>query len=210
MMKKTGKWVLSVCSKVLVILLVVLLLPFAKDLRRLVIPDVTGEIRTQSRIIEQKLETSKRLEVTTVDELGVLEAETTVIIFGKVGSTTIKYRYTASIGIDLNKVIMTVDSDRIIFTLPQAEVLNDGIEAIEINKHNLFSKAIEKSVETLLSEQRIKCREQYMSDSGHIQKIREDTLKTFNDTICNWLDGSGERHYDFEILIPENDEKAVV
>ena len=55
---------------------------------------------------------------------------------------------------------MTTDSDRIIFALPDPEILNDGIEALEINKNNLFSKAIEKSVETLLNEQKMKCREQ--------------------------------------------------
>ena len=59
---------------------------------------------------------------------------------------------------------MTTDSDRIIFTLPDPEVLNDGIEALEINRHDFFSKAIDKSVESLLSEQRLKCREQYLTE----------------------------------------------
>lgn len=198
-MKKTGKWFLSVISRVLVILLVIVLLPFAKDFRRMMIPDVTGEIRTQSRIIEQKLESSQRLEVTTIDEEGVLKAETSVIIFGTVGSTTIRYRYTASAGIDLGRVVMTEDSDRIIFVLPAVEILNDGIEALEINKNNLFSKAIEKSVETLLSEQRYKCREQYLNEAQHSSKTREDAEKAFNETVCRWLESFGERHYEFEI-----------
>ena len=107
-MKKTGKWALSVFSRALVIILVILLLPYAKDLLRLVVPDVTGEIRTQSRIIEQKLESSQRLEVTSVDEEGVLESNTSVIIFGTVGTTSIRYRYTASIGVDLSKVIKII------------------------------------------------------------------------------------------------------
>ena len=201
-MKKTGKWILSIIARVIVIILVILLLPYAKDLYHLIIPDATGEIRTQSKILEQKLESSQRLEVTTIDEEGVLQADTNVIIFGTVGTTTIKYRYTASVGIDLSKVIMTVDSDRIIFTLPDTEILNDSIEALEINKHNLFSKAIDKSTETLLAEQRIKCRELYISDEQHSQKTREDTSKAFTETICQWLESFGERHYEFEILYP--------
>lgn len=201
-MKKTGKWILSIIARVIVIILVILLLPYAKDLYHLIIPDATGEIRTQSKILEQKLESSQRLEVTTIDEEGVLQADTNVIIFGTVGTTTIKYRYTASVGIDLSKVIMTVDSDRIIFTLPDTEILNDSIEALEINKHNLFSKAIDKSTETLLAEQRIKCRELYIADEQHSQKTREDTSKAFTETICQWLESFGERHYEFEILYP--------
>ena len=203
-MKKTGKWFLSVISKAVVIFLVIVLLPFAKDFRRLLIPDVTGEIRTQSRIIEQKLESSQRLEVTTIDEEGVLKAETSVIIFGTVGTTTIRYRYTASAGIDLGKVVMTADSDRIIFILPPIGILNDGIEPLEINKNNLFSKAIEKSVETLLSEQRAKCREQYLKEAQHSEKTRKDAEKAFTETICQWLESFGERHYEFEILFSED------
>lgn len=207
-MKKTGKWLLSLLSKAILIVAVIVFVPFAKDLYRLILPDINGEIMTQSTIIRQKLESSKRLEVTTVDEEGVLEAKTNVIIFGTVGSTTIKYRYTASVGIDLSRVIMTADSDRIIFNLPETEILNDGIEALEINKHNLFSRAIEKSVETLLSEQREKCREQYLSDEQHVLKIKEDAVRAFNDTVCQWLEGAGERHYEIEIIIHE-DEAAV-
>ena len=199
-MKKTGKWAFSVFTKAIIIILVILLLPYAKDLYRLIAPNVNGEILTQSKILEQKLSSSQRLEVTTVDEEGLIESKTNVIIFGTVGTTTIRYRYTASIGIDLKNVIMTTENDRIVFLLPEAEVLNDGIEAIEINKHNLFSKAIEKSVETLLAEQREKCREQILSEKEHTEKIREDAVLAFKETVCKWLDSYGERHYEIEVI----------
>ncbi len=199
-MKKTGKWALSVISKALVIILVITLLPFARTWIRQLLPDATGEIQVQSMILEQKLESSKRLEVTTIDEEGVLEAKTNVIILGTVGTTTIRYRYTASVGIDLSKVVMTPDSDRIIFELPDPEILNDGIEALEINKNNFFSKAVEKSVETLLNEQKLKCREQYISEKEHSDRAWEDIRKSFETTICQWLEQYGERHYKFEFI----------
>ena len=180
---------------------------YEESLDQYILPDLTGEIRIQSRILQQKLESSQRLEVTTVDEEGVLESETNVIIFGTVGTTTIRYRYTASIGIDLSKVIMIAESDRILFSLPDPEIINDGIEALEINRRNLFSKAIEKSVEALLSEQRLKCREQYLTDQDHSDRIRLDAEKAFNDTVCHWLEGSGERHYEFVIRM-QNEEAA--
>ena len=125
-MKKARRGALSIISRALVILLVIALLPFAKDLYRLIMPDVTGEIAVQSRILQQKLESSQRMEVTRIEEEGVLEAKTNVIIFGTVGSTTIRYRYTASFGIDLKKVKMTAESDRITFVLPDIEVLVAG------------------------------------------------------------------------------------
>ena len=199
-MKKTGKWLLSLLTKALVIILVILLLPLARTLIRRIMPDAAGEIRIQSMVLEQKLESSKRLEVTTIDEEGILEAKTNVVILGTVGSTTIRYRYTASVGIDLSKVVMTTDSDRIIFELPDPEILNDGIEALEINKNNFFSKAIEKSAETLLNEQKLKCREQYITEKQHSERAWEDIRKSFEDTICQWLENFGERHYEFEFV----------
>ena len=78
--------------------------------------------------------------------------------------------------------------------------LNDGIEALEISKNNLFSKAIEKSVETLLNEQKMKCREQYVTEKEHSDRAWEDIRKSFEETICQWLENYGERHYEFEFV----------
>ena len=69
------------------------------------------------------MESSKRLEVTTVDEEGTLEAKTSVVLLGTVGSTTIRYRYSASIGIDLAKVEMSADGDSLVFLMPDPEIL---------------------------------------------------------------------------------------
>ena len=199
-MKKARRWTLSLITKVLTVILIIMLLPYAKQLFSFILPDTVGEIRVQSAVLHQKLDASKKIEVTSVDETGIMEADTNVIIFGTVGKTTIRYRYTASIGIDLSKVIMTEDSDRIIFLLPETEVLNDGIEALEINRQDLFSKAIDKSIETLLSDQRLQCREQYLNGEQHSEKNWENTVKAFQDTICQWLDPFGERHYLFEFV----------
>jgi len=209
-MKKTPKWFLSIVSKAIIIILVIILLPFGKQLFQLILPGTIGEINTQSRILEQKLESSQRLEVTKVEEAGILEAKTNVIILGTVGSTTIKYKYTASLGITLNDVIMTTENDRIIFYLPDPVILNDGIEAIEVFKNNFFSHAIDKSTEVLLNEQKEKCRKQYLTDTKHTQKIWEDTQKAFEETLCKWLDPYGKRHYRFEFhKLEENKEYSL-
>ena len=197
-MKKTGKWFASIAAKALIVILVILLLPYAGQLFQLILPGITGEINAQSRILEQKLESSQRLEVTKVEEDGILEAKTDVIILGTVGTTTIRYKYTASLGIDLNEVVLTPDSDRIIFYLPDPVILNDGIEATEVRKQDFFSHAIDKSTETLLDEQKQKCRELYLTDPANREKVWADTQKAFEETLCKWLDSYGERHYGFE------------
>ena len=91
-MKHVGKWLLKVISKALVIALVIMIILFASNPLRELLRNVQGEIRLQSTILKQKMESSKRLEVTTVDEEGTLEAKTSVVLLGTVGSTTIRYR----------------------------------------------------------------------------------------------------------------------
>ena len=207
-MKHVGKWILKVITKAAVIALVIMIVLFASDPFREMLRNVRGEIRLQSTILKQKLESSKRLEVTKIDEEGTLEAKTSVVLLGTVGSTTIRYRYTASVGIDLGKVVMSTDNDSIVFLMPEPEILNDGIEPLEINKNNLFSKAIDKSTETLLNEKRMKCREEYMESGLYADRNWEDLVKAFQDTICSWLDDYGERHYQF-VFIRENPTAAV-
>ena len=199
MERRKQRWIFRLLKLMVAVFLIVAALFSWKPVSNL-FHNVTGEIEVQSSVLRKKLESSKRLEVTKVDEEGTLEADTSVIILGKVGSTTIRYRYTASLGIDLEKVIIDTDSDSIIFSIPDPEVLNDGIEALEVKKRDFFSKAIDKSVETLLYEQRIRCREQYLNEKIHSERIWTDTIKAFNDTLGSWLDGYGERHYQFEFV----------
>ena len=201
-MKRTGKWLISLLGRSLAILLVIFLFPAARSLYLRYMPGMMGEIQTQSTVLAQKLQSTSRLEVTRVEEEGVIQSQTNVIILGTVGTATIRYRYSASIGIDLSQVVFTAESDRIVFSLPDPEVLNDGIEALQINRNDFFSRAIDKSTETLLNEQKEKCREQYLKEE-HSQRIWKDTIHAFEETICEWLEPFGERHYQFE-FIPQN------
>ena len=203
-MKRKGKRIFRHAFRAAAAVLIAVTVLYAWKPVKSLLYNVTGEIEVQSAVLKQKLTSSKRLEVTAVDEEGVLDAKTSVILLGTVGSTQIRYRYTASLGIDLSRVVMDTDSDAIVFGLPAAEVLNDGIEALEVSKHNFFSRAVEKSVETLLNEQRIKCREQYLNEKQHSERTWEDTVRAFEETICSWLDPYGERHYRFEFVSLDN------
>ena len=206
-MKRATRWTLSLLTKVIVILLVIVLLPFARQLFTTLFPDLKGEIRTQSVILEQKLRSSQRLEVMTVEEEGVLNSETNVIILGTVGRTSIKYRYTASLGINLQNVVMKAETDRIVFLLPDTEILNDSIEALLVSRQNFFSHAIDPKTETLLSEQKEKCRQQYMSTESTSAKVWENTVQAFEKTICSWLEEYSDRHYTFAFERKSDTEK---
>ena len=195
---RKGKRPLTLAIFILVVVLVVLLFPFLRQGFLNLFPDLRGEITTQSSVIKQKLESSSRLEVTTVEEEGLLEAKTNVVLLGTVGKTSIRYRYNASVGIDLSRVEVAEEEDAIVFLLPPWEVLNDGITALEVKKQDFFSHAIDKSTETLLEEQRGKCRKQFEAGGEHDEKLWADTTRALEETVCEWLSSYGQRHYRFE------------
>lgn len=193
-----GKRPLRLAFFLLFVILLVLLFPFLRQGWMNLFPDLRGEITAQSTLLKQKLESSSRLEVTTVEEEGLLEAKTSVILLGTVGKTSIRYRYNASLGIDLKRVGVREEEDAVVFLLPPWEILNDGITALEVNKQDFFSHAIDKSTETLLAEQREKCREQFEPGGGHDAELWADTTRALEETVCEWLASYGQRHYRFE------------
>jgi len=199
-MKKGRRWLMAVSVRVVAALLIVFLLPFASRWARDLFFDIQGEIRTQSQVLTRKLEASQRLETVKVDEEGVLQADTSVILLGTVGTTIIDYRYEASLGIDLKKVELRTEDDRIVFLLPELEVLTDSIEALKVDKQNFWSRAIEKSTEQLLSEKREACRRYYLEENEHSPETWANTVKALENTVCQWLEGTGERHYEFEFV----------
>lgn len=206
MRRNHGKRPLSWVIVLLLALLLVLLFPFLRRGFMNLFPDLRGEITAQCSILKQKLESSSRLEVTTVEEEGVLEAKTRVVLLGTVGKTSIRYRYNASVGIDLSRVEVKEEEDAIVFHLPPWEILNDGITALEVKKQDFFSHAIDKSTEELLEEQRVKCRKQFEPGGGHDEKLWADTTKALEETVCEWLASYGQRHYRFEFRRKQPDD----
>lgn len=201
--RKTG----SVLFKAFLVIVIIFVIPYAHNFWKRIFPDTTSEIRTQSIVLMQKLEASSRLEVLTVEEDGETLFNTNVILLGTVGRTSIRYRYTASIGIDLSRVKIQTAQDKIIFILPDPEILNDGVEAMKINKQNLLSYAIDKKTETMLQEIRMKCRNDYLTDPDHMSKAWDYTVQAFEKTVCEWLEDYGERHYQF-VYTRESDQAA--
>lgn len=195
---RKGLWLRAVGVRVAAALAIVMMLPFATRWARDLFFDIRGEIRTQSAVLSRKLEASQRLETVKVEEEGVLKADTSVIILGTVGTTIIDYRYEASLGIDLKKVELRTEEERIVFLLPELEVLTDSIEARKVDRQNFWSRTIEKSTEQLLSEKREACRRYYLEENEHSADAWNDTVKALENTVCQWLEGTGQRHYEFD------------
>ena len=196
-MKTAGKWVGKILAKVIVIVLVIVLLPYAFRLAERAFPELSGRVQVESAALMRTLKASSRLETTTVEEEGVLEANTSVVVLGTVGKTVITYLYKASLGIDLSRVQLKRNGKTITFLIPPLEVLNDSIEAKEVNKNDFFSYAIDKSPETLLAEQQLRCRETFLNEKETDGVTWEHTQKALLDSIGEWLKTYGDSSYTF-------------
>ena len=196
-MKKAGTWVLNILGKALILILVIVALPYAFRLAENVFPDLTGRIQNQTAVLMRELQGSKRLETAKIIEEGILQSDTDVILLGTVGKTTISYRYEGSMGIDLAKVELKRSGKKLTFLLPAPEMLSDRIEALDVTRNDFLSHAIDKSVEDLMEEQRLKCRAYYLEENEHSEKAWEETKKAFEETIGAWANTFGRENYTF-------------
>jgi len=114
-----------------------------------------------------------------------------------VGRTVITYRYRASLGVDLKKVELKRDGKQMTFLIPPLEVLADSIEPLEVTKNDFFSHAIDRSTESLLQEQLMKCREACLQEKEDSETAWENTQKAFRETIGEWLQAFGDASYTF-------------
>jgi len=154
-------------------------------------------VQVESAALMRSLRASQRLETTTVEEEGVLDAKTSVVLLGTVGRTVITYRYRASLGVDLKKVELKRDGKQMTFLIPPLEVLADSIEPLEVTKNDFFSHAIDRSTESLLQEQLMKCREACLQEKEDSETAWENTQKAFRETIGEWLQAFGDASYTF-------------
>jgi len=196
-MKKAGKWIAGILGRTIVLVLVIVLLPYAFQAAERLFPELSGRVQVESAALMRSLRASQRLETTTVEEEGVLDAKTSVVLLGTVGRTVITYRYRASLGVDLKKVELKRDGKQMTFLIPPLEVLADSIEPLEVTKNDFFSHAIDRSTESLLQEQLMKCREACLQEKEDSETAWENTQKAFRETIGEWLQAFGDASYTF-------------
>ncbi len=206
-MKNGRRRIFRMFRNAFTVLLVLLLLPFALRLADRLFPDLTGRIQAQSTLLLRELKASSRLETMKVSEEGTLESNTRVILLGEVGRTTIHYRYEGSFGIDLGRVELRTEGTKLIFLLPPIEILNDHIEPLTVRRKDFLSYAIDPSIQSLMELQRLKCRDQILTEKAVAEEAWEDTVQAFRKTIAQWIDEGNSQLFTYEYRAAAQDIK---
>ncbi|MBQ8159624.1 MAG: DUF4230 domain-containing protein [Clostridia bacterium] len=181
-MKRFAKWLGKIVARVLVLVLTIVLLPYASKYINRWMPDGTQSAVTLSAILERHMESSQRLETAVVEDTGVLTSTVDAKFIGAVQKVTFYYTYRASLGIDLTKIEISQTGSRLEISIPEIEVLQDSLEPTSVEKDDFWFPLTEKRRMQLLEDEKLKCRTHYLEENAENQQAKEyaaESLKSF-------------------------------
>lgn len=206
-MKRFLHWLGKTVGSAVCIVLVIVLLPYAAKLAELLLPAIDGAAINTSVTLKREMQSSARLETVRVSEEGVLNSSTSAALIGEVQSVTVKYTYTAGIGVDLAKVNISVDGNTITLSLPQPEVLSDSLHPDEIVKDDFWYPLTDERRQALLDAEQERCRSYYLDQYINSDDMWQSTVKAFESTIAAWLgEGANGVTFRYEQHQPESDQ----
>lgn len=184
-MKAVLGWIARVLGTVIALVATIVLLPYGSDLVNYVMPDVTSAAERTAAVISSKLTESARLETVYFTESGTVKHDLTLGGVS-VGGLTFDYEYNASFGIDLSKVQMIVNGSRIVFLLPQPELILDSINPYNISRRDTLVIISDDDYEGLVERERLVCREKYLTGEKS-QELWDSAVKAMQNTFGLWL-----------------------
>lgn len=190
-MKKLLHWLARTVAAALSLVLAVVLLPYASRWASSFLPDLSGAALNTSILLSHQMQESARLETTVVEDEGVLNATTSAMFLGTVQSVTIQYVYRASLGIDLRKVEMHLEGNRITLLVPEVEILSDSLTPVQVVKDDFWYPLTEERRQRLLQEELAGCRERCLAEYAASDDAWENTVSALSDTVSAWMGAGG-------------------
>ena len=188
--KRVGKWLSRTLAGAVSTVLVIVLLPWGAKLAWRYLPDLSGHTEVMAQTLSRRLEESARLETLKIEEEGLLTASTSALFLGTVQQVTIRYRYEASLGIDLRRVTVSAQGHTLILTLPPMEVLADSLTPESIDRDDFWYPLTDRRREALLEEERLACRTRCLEEQLGSTEAWDQICRTLDTTIAQWLEGA--------------------
>ena len=186
-MKALLRWLARTVGGALTIVLVIVLFPHISRLAARLLPDESGAAIRASAVLSTRLENSARLETLQVDETGVIAYDIKAALIGTVASINVHYDYQASFGIDLRQVQLRIESGKLVFLLPEPELIQDALTPQEVARNDFWYPGFsDADYQKLLEDERLARRAHYLSGEGSAA-LWDATLKAFNETIAAWM-----------------------
>ena len=190
-MRRAGRgmlrWLRRMTATTAAIVLSLALLPQVWSWLNDRLPELSGSTETISMVLSRHLEESSRLETSVVDDEGITTSRVDALIMGTVQTVTIRYRYQASIGIDLRRVSYSLEDGHLLMSLPPLEVLLDRITPISVDRKDFWYPLTERRRQKLLNDELLRCRTHYLEENSETEAAWENTVSVMHATLGSWL-----------------------
>ena len=188
--KRIGRWLARIVAGAISTVLVIVLLPWGAKLAWRYLPDLSGYTEVAAQTLSRRFEESARLETLRVEEEGVLASSTSALFLGTVQQVTIRYRYEASLGIDLRRVAVSAQGHTLTLTLPPMEVLSDSLTPESVDRNDFWYPLTDRRRQTLLDQERLACRTRCLEEQLASPDAWDQLCRTLDATLAQWLDGA--------------------
>ena len=192
-MKRFGKWALRTVTTAVVLALLITLLPRISALVSQLWPD-PAKTKRVAAVISSELAASERLETSALREEHVAVHTVDALFLGEVQRVTIRYRYEASVGLDLREAACAAEeSGGMLVSLPALILLQDSLTPLETQVEDFSYKLSEKRRQAILDEERAKCREAFWSDEAAVREARGNAEQAVRHLLETWMDAAEGR-----------------
>jgi hypothetical protein len=186
-MRAFFRWLARTVGSAVTIVLVIVLFPHISRLAARLLPDESGAAIRASAVLSTRLENSARLESLQVDETGVIAYDIKAALIGTVANIHVHYDYQASFGIDLRQVQLRIESGKLVFLLPEPELIQDALTPQEVARNDFWYPGFsDEDYQKLLEDERLIRRSHYLSGDGNAA-LRSATIEAFRSTIAAWM-----------------------
>lgn len=184
-MKRFFKWLLKPVSFALIICLVIAFLPHISALVQSLFK--TGDPIVTTTLLKSKMQEVGKLTVLEYSDEHILDARKSALFFDA-QTVTFPYEYCVALGIDLQKVALVVNENKLIFRLPPIDILYDELTVTgEIVKWDLFLPFTEQDYQNLLENEKLKCKTAYLLNQDVMDKAFSQTVATMKTLFGKWL-----------------------
>ncbi len=177
------RWLVRCASLALVITLVGVFYPALSGWLRGWLFDGAVNATLLSSTMTHQLTAVSRLESTTVHEEGQVTATVEAALFGEVQRVTIQYDYDAVIGIDLKKVSVSSEENRVTFRLPEVEILSDSLTPTFVDRQDFWYPLTEKRRMALLEGETERRRAACLEEAAASSKVWENTCEALRQLV---------------------------
>lgn len=197
---KIFKKLLGFLGKIVAVLLILTLLPYAARFMSSLFPESSQNVLVSAQIVSQKLEEAQLLTTMEVKTTGKLHITDSVVLLGEVQNVDLVYEYTGGFGIDLSKLYLSMSGNDLRIEIPPFQAVNGGMRVLSETDSFFQLKSMSASRrQEKLDEEQKRLEEIYMKS----EELKTNTEKVLREKITGILEIAGKK-VNLQVVFPEN------